>query len=202
LLSASAREPTSTATAPSHPVVRARRSVQIKQACTIRRAPDEVYAFWRDVGNLHRIVRHALEITVLSETESRWVLEGPPGARRVEWHALIIGDEPHRLIAWRTADGADVPNAGSVHFTPAPGDEGTEVLVELRFEPPGGRAGRWLAKLTGREPAQQLASTLRRLKALLEAGEIPTIEGQPRGRVGGEPGRSEEREPAEAGVAS
>lgn len=171
--------------APSRPVVAASRSVSIRQSCTVRRPAAEVYAFWRNVSNFVGLVKHPVSITQLSETESRWVVSGPPGARIVEWHALIITDEPGRLIAWRSREGAHVPNAGSVHFTPAPGDEGTEVTVELRYEPPAGRIGTWLAKLTGKEPAQQVANTLRRLKALLEAGEIPTTAGQPQGKPRG-----------------
>jgi hypothetical protein len=39
--------------------------------------------------------------------------------------------------------------------------------------------GAIFAKLFGEEPSQQIADDLRRFKALLEAGEVPTIEGQP-----------------------
>ncbi len=167
----------------SRPIVDARRSVRIKQTCTVRRSPQELYAFWRKVGNFVGVAQHPVSVTEVSASESHWVVTGPPGARYVQWSALVISDEPGRLIAWRSREGADVPNAGSVRFVPAPGDEGTEVTVELRYEPPAGRAGAWFAKLAGKEPTQQLATTLRRLKALLEAGEIPTTAGQPHGRV-------------------
>lgn len=167
----------------SKPVVAARRSIKLTRSCTVRRSAADLYAFWRDVSNLVGVVRHPVAITPISGTESRWVVTGPPGARTVEWHAVVITDQPGETIAWRTREGAGVPNAGSVRFRPAPGDEGTEVTVEIRYEPPGGRVGAWFAKLAGKEPGQQLASTLRRFKALLEAGEIPTTAGQPRGRT-------------------
>jgi hypothetical protein len=44
-----------------------------------------------------------------------------------------------------------------------------------------GKLGTAVAKLFGEEPGQQLDEDLRRLKCLMEAGEIPTIEGQPSG---------------------
>ena len=37
-----------------------------------------------------------------------------------------------------------------------------------------------MAKLFGQEPTQQITEDLYRFKALMEAGEIPTVEGQPR----------------------
>lgn len=161
---------------------RADRGVRMVRAVTIRRPASELYAFWRGFENLTRIVKHPVVITTTSPTESHWSITGPAG-RRIEWDAVVTRDEPDRLIAWQSVEGADVPNRGSVRFEPAPGDEGTEVVVDLQYDPPGGKLGALLAKLTGTEGAQQVEDTLRRFKALLEAGEIPTIEGQPSGRA-------------------
>ena len=142
----------------------------------------ELYAFWRNLENLVQVIKHPATIVSVSDVESRWSVSAPPGDRRVEWSALVINDEPDRLIAWRSADGAEIPNAGSVRFEPAPGDQGTEVTVALEYDPPGGKIGALLAKLSGEEAGQQVAEMLRRFKALMEAGEIPTTEGQPAGR--------------------
>jgi uncharacterized membrane protein len=65
-----------------------------------------------------------------------------------------------------------------VRFEPAPGDEGTEVTVALEYDPPGGKLGAAIAKLTRDAASSQVYDALRRFKALMEAGEIPTIEGQ------------------------
>jgi uncharacterized membrane protein len=65
---------------------------------------------------------------------------------------------------------------------PAPGDRGTEVHVRLDYKPPGGKAGAMVAKLFGDEPGQQVGDDLRRLKQMLEAGEVATTAGQPSGR--------------------
>jgi uncharacterized membrane protein len=53
--------------------------------------------------------------------------------------------------------------------------------VSLTYAPPGGKVAAVIAKLFGEEPGQQVHDDLRRLKQLMEAGELPTIEGQPRG---------------------
>ena len=52
------------------------------------------------------------------------------------------------------------------------GGRSTQVTVHLQYAPPAGRAGALLAWLFGREPSQTIREDLRRLKQLLEAGEI------------------------------
>jgi uncharacterized membrane protein len=69
-----------------------------------------------------------------------------------------------------------------VQFRPAPGGRGTEVHVELRYDVPGGRIGQALARLTGREPRQEVGSDLRRLKQVLETGEAVLSETTLQGR--------------------
>ena len=153
--------------------------IKIVRAATIRADAATLYAFWRDVTNLPGIVNHPLTIEKRSETESHWVVSAPTG--KVEWDSLIINDEPGKLIAWRSAEGGDVAHAGSIRFEPAPGDEGTEVTVALEYDPPGGKLGAAVAKLTRDSADSQVYDALRRFKALIEAGEIPTTEGQPMG---------------------
>ena len=159
-------------------VIPGNRGVKIVRACTIRKPAAELYRFWQNLENLVRVIKHPVSITQTSATESHWSVSAPPGDRRVEWDALIINDEPGRLIAWRSREGAEIANAGSVRFEPAPADQGTEVTVALEYDPPGGKLGALLAKLSGEEAGQQVAEALRRFKALMEAGEIPTIDGQ------------------------
>ncbi|HTO04160.1 MAG TPA: SRPBCC family protein, partial [Opitutus sp.] len=156
------------------------RGVKVVRSCTVRKSAEELYQFWRALENLPRIIKHPVAITTLSDTESHWKVSAP-GKTFVEWDAIIINDHPNQLVAWRSKEGADIRNAGSVRFEPAPGDEGTEVTVQLEYDAPDGKLAALLAKLTGEEPKQQVADALRRFKALMEAGEIPTIEGQTAG---------------------
>jgi len=91
----------------------------------------------------------------------------------------IIEDRENEFISWASVEGADVDNSGFVRFKPAPGDRGTEVKVVIEYAPPGGVVASALAKLFGEEPEQQIGDDLRRFK--MEAGEIATTEGQPKG---------------------
>jgi uncharacterized membrane protein len=86
------------------------------------------------------------------------------------------------VIAWRSLDNADVDNAGSVRFVDAPAGRGTEVRVVLDYIPPAGKVGSLIAKLFLEEPNIQVREDLRAFKQLMEAGEVPTTEGQPKGQ--------------------
>jgi uncharacterized membrane protein len=56
----------------------------------------------------------------------------------------------------------------------------------MSYDAPGGALGKYIAKLTGNEPEQEIGETMRRFKSLLECGEIPVVEGQPSNRMRGE----------------
>jgi uncharacterized membrane protein len=161
--------------------VNARKAVKVERSVTINRPAQELYDFWRDFEQLPRFMTHLESVTVLDDRRSHWVAKAPAGTE-VEWDAEIINEIPGQLIAWKSVAPADVANAGSVHFQTAPGGRGTEVKVVLDYEPPAGRLGAIAAKLLHEEPDTQVREDLRRFKQLMEAGEVPTTEGQPAGR--------------------
>ena len=163
------------------------RGIHVEQAFLINRSPADLYGFWRDFGNLSRIMSHVKSVTVLDDRRSHWVADAPALAGgRAEWDAEITADEPNARIAWRSLPGSQVENAGEVRFSPAMGDRGTEVHVSLDYVPPAGRLGHYLAKVFGKAPRRQIREDLRRFKQLMEIGEIPTIDGQPHGTCTGQ----------------
>jgi uncharacterized membrane protein len=162
--------------------VKASSSVRVDEAMTINAPVEEIYSFWRDFDNLPKFMYHLESVTEIDEMRSHWKAKAPLGMT-VEWDAEIISEIPNELISWRSVEGADVANAGSVRFLPSTGGRGTVVKVELRYEPPAGKIGAAVAWLTGEEPSVQVREDLRRFKQLMETGEIPTIEGQPAGRA-------------------
>jgi len=114
---------------------------------------------------------HLESVTVTDETRSHWVAKAPAGTK-VEWDAVIHNEIPNQLIAWRSLPGADVNNAGSVHFTDTGPGSRTEVRVVLSYEPPAGRVGAVVAKLLGEEPSKQVEDDLRRFKQVMESSEL------------------------------
>ncbi len=145
--------------------------IQVRKAITVNRSVEEAYNFWRNFENLPSFMAHLDSVHVLDQQRSYWKAKAPLGAT-VEWTAQITKDRPNELIAWRSLEGADVPNSGQVRFVPAPGGRGTEVQVELEYDPPGGLIGATIAKLFGEEPSQQVDGDLRRFKQVLEVGEV------------------------------
>ena len=151
------------------------RGIRVEKAVTINSTAEQLYSFWRNFENLPRFMDHLQSVTVIDEKGSHWVARGPAHIK-AEWDAEIINDIPNERIGWRSTEGSRVDNAGSVHFKRASGDRGTEVHVVLRYDPPGGVIGAAFAKLFGEDPAFQVQEELRKLKELIETGEIATNE--------------------------
>ena len=152
----------------------------VEESVTINRPVEELYRFWRNLENLPQFMTHLEKVERVTDTLSRWRAKGPGGAS-VEWNAEIINEVPNRVIGWRSIEGSDVVNAGSVNFEEVGPGRGTRVRVHLQYSPPGGKVGAAVAKLFGRDAATEIREDLRRFKQLLEAGEVPTTDGQPRG---------------------
>ena len=147
------------------------RDMHVTKAITINRSQDEVYAFWHNFENFPRFMNHLESVRTNGDGRSHWKAKGPAG-KTVEWDAEIVEDRPNELIAWRSVPGSEVETAGSVRFTPAPRGLGTEVRVEMDYDPPAGVVGAAVAKLFGREPAGELITDLRQFKQVMELGEV------------------------------
>jgi uncharacterized membrane protein len=152
----------------------------VGRTVTIGLPREQVYAFWRDFPNLATIMENIERIDTIDERRTHWVVKAPAG-RTVEWDSVITDDEPGRLIAWQSVEGADVKSSGRVEFLDAAPGRGTMVRATLAYDPPGGVIGEWIAKFLQREPNLQVRRDLRRLKQFLETGEV-TSSASPSGR--------------------
>jgi uncharacterized membrane protein len=150
------------------------RGIHVNESITIKRPAIELFRFWRDFSNLPRFMEHLDNVQVLSSTRSVWTARAPVGLR-VRWEADVINEIEGELIGWQSTANADVATAGSVRFVPAPGGA-TEIIVHLQYHPPAGKLGSFIASLFGEEPSQQIRADLRRLKGILETGEVPRSE--------------------------
>jgi uncharacterized membrane protein len=146
--------------------------IKLKKAITINAPAQQLYSFWRNLANLPKLFDNVLSVEVLDGGRSHWTLK-VPGGINLEWNAEITVDRRNEMIGWRSLDGADLDNAGSVRFEPATGGRGTVVRVALQYNPPAGKVGAALSTLLGEKPASQIQEALRKFKQLMEAGEIP-----------------------------
>jgi uncharacterized membrane protein len=143
----------------------------VHRSVTINRPPEDVYGFWRQLDNLPLFMKHLESVDVLDDKRSHWAAKAPLG-RTVEWDAEVTEDVPNQLISWSSTGSSQIWNRGTVRFERAPGKRGTEVHVELEYAPPGGRIGSSVARILGEEPTNQISGDLRRLKQVMETGDV------------------------------
>jgi uncharacterized membrane protein len=153
-------------------VIPAKHGDRVEKSITILREPAELYSFWRELENLPKIMTHLKTVEPLDRVRSHWVADGPLG-KSVEWDAEIFNDVENELIAWRSLPGSEVDTAGSVRFQSlGNSNSGTVVTVNLKYDPPAGKVGAWVASLLGRDPESMINEDLHRFKTLMEAGGI------------------------------
>lgn len=121
-------------------------NINIHVRMVVQRPVNEVYNFWRHLGNLPLFMEHLQGVTVLGDDLSEWTAMLPGGLGTVSWKAEIVADEPHRLIGWRSLAGSAIKNSGRVTFKDA-GELGTLVHVVFSYEAPLGMAGEHIANL-------------------------------------------------------
>lgn len=160
---------------------------------TIQRSAADIYAAWSGLAGITQFVETLDNVSRSSGNTLRF--HGRVDGEEYAGEAQILNEEPNRLIAWRTADAASVPTAGSITLRELPFRRGTEVKVVIDYIPPkGGLSQRW-DKIMGKDPRVFLKLALFRFRQFMEAGEVATTKGQPTGRFGGrdEQGSKDER---------
>ncbi|MGV3502563.1 MAG: SRPBCC family protein [Adhaeribacter sp.] len=166
----------------------AEKGFEITQSLTINKPRQELYQFWRQLENLPRFMQYLEEVKQTGARRSHWVARIPKDliykkkVGSLAWDADIVKEEENERIAWRSLPGSEVENAGEVHFTDAPANRGTVVRATISYRPPAGGAGKMAARILNPAFSGLVRQDMRRFKRLMEAGEIPTIIGQPSGR--------------------
>jgi uncharacterized membrane protein len=165
--------------------------IWVRTSALIQVDSQELYDMWRDIENAPLWQEQIVRVTRTGEKTSHWVMRSGDNRDRnnrnsnndktVEWDSEILVDEPGRRIAWRSI-GGDSDNAGEVIFEPSPSGSATMVTVLQEFRM--GKLDSAWETITGRNPKQAVIENLRHFKALAETGEIPRIQGQPRGPRG------------------
>jgi uncharacterized membrane protein len=143
------------------------------RSVTIDRPREEIYAFWRDFSNLPKFMENIVNAGELEPGLSYWRIRAPLGMS-VEVRSRVVNDRPGEQIAWRSTEDSQIETEGKVMFRDAPGGRGTIVEAVIAYKPPMGALGQAVAKLFSAEPSVQSRRDLKRLKMLLETGEIAT----------------------------
>ena len=152
---------------------------------TILADPQTLYQHWSDVKSIPLWQEQVVSCTPIDPTTSHWVMGNPddPNSTRIEFDSQITEDQPGRKLAWKSIT-ESVEQSGSVIFTPHPSGRGTVVLLQQIVRIPGGAVGNVVASAAKRGPKQIVIENLRHFKEMAEAGEIPSVKGQPHGPRG------------------
>lgn len=146
----------------------------VGRTVTIARPRNEVFAYWREFQNLPHFMENVVSIQPTGEDgQTLWSIRAPGGGT-VAVETRIVREVENELIAWRSVDGSEIDTEGRIEFSDAPGKRGTRVTAIISYKPPAGKIGKTIAKLFLREPEIQARHDLKRLKMLLETGEITT----------------------------
>lgn len=143
------------------------------RSITIAAPRSRLFAMWQNPEDMPRFMEGVRSVTRDGDGTFRWVIAGPAGAE-VKLHTRIIEDRPDDFIAWRSVEGSEIDAEGKVMFRDAPANRGTVVEAIIAYKPPGGTVGHWIGKLFRSDPAAQGRHELKRLKMLVETGEIAT----------------------------
>ena len=142
--------------------------MHVHEQIQINRPRHEVYAFWRNVTQLPLFMEHLIAVEGDPYGITSWKAKSLTGT--VEWKAEIVKDERNKLISWHSLGDSEVRNSGAVRFRDA-GNGGTDVQVDISYDPPLGALGVAVAKIFGDAPDQEVSADLQRFKEIMESGQ-------------------------------
>jgi uncharacterized membrane protein len=150
---------------------------------TILVEPQALYELWKDELSFPLWMENVISVTPTAGKQSHWVMGNPedPDAKRVEFDSEIFEDVPGEKIAWKTI-GGDVEQDGQVTFKARRDGRGTVVTLIQRVKI--GVIAAATASIAKRGAKQTVIEDLRHFKQMAEAGEIPSVKGQPHGPRG------------------
>ncbi|WP_433263487.1 cyclase [Micromonospora vinacea] len=149
----------------------------VRRGVTVDRSRDEVIGFWTDRERLDRALAGWATLQQLDEQRWRCVARDRAGGE-TQWQAEITVEGTGTLM-WRVEDGP-MPQLGRIELTEAPQGRGTEIRAELRYR--SGPVRRLAGLVGGDEPDLALRDALRRVKALIECGQVVDTRDDPSGR--------------------
>jgi uncharacterized membrane protein len=140
------------------------------RAVTIREAPETIHAALRDPATLSRIFGGEATCVWLGPEEMEWTVPTPLGDTAIRLR--LVSDRNGEVLAWRSVDGASVDMEAKVQLRRTEPDRGTVVEAHVAWRPLLGMAGALAARMVGSDPGTLCTHALKRLKMLLETGEI------------------------------
>lgn len=156
--------------------VRKTSAMEANATFVINKPRHQVYAFWRQLENLPRFMKHLETVHVLDSFRSTWTAKVPGNLGTVSWEAAITEDREGEFLSWSSLPGSTVDNAGSIEFRDSPNGQDTEIQVKMTYRLPGGDIGTLAGKLFNPAVESMIMEDVRRFKSIMETGEAPPEE--------------------------
>jgi uncharacterized membrane protein len=137
-------------------------------AILIGRSRTELYAYCRDFTHMPKYMERVQQVTEIDALSSRWTVLDAQG-QQAEWEVIVTDDERDRLIAWSTSGRTPAHESARLEFEDVPA--GTRVTAVVSEAPPEGILDQLLDRVAGEPAPLPMRPNLKRLKALMEAGE-------------------------------
>jgi hypothetical protein len=151
-------------------------------------------------------IANVVGVTVPDVYESRFLSrkKGPVRSAKLIRKGVTI-NRPQNEVEQAWSESSELRakvdrGGGRVSIAAAPGDRGTELVVEFEYSPPAGDLGAAVQKLTGSDLATQLSDDLRRFKQQVETGQVVRSDGTPDGHLLADHLRQRAAQPLEEAV--
>lgn len=143
------------------------------RSVTIAAPRQELFQRWTNPNELARFMENVRSVEEGPDGTWSWVVAGPAGSE-VKLVTKVIESRKGEFLSWRSVEGSEVEAEGKVFFRDAPAGRGSIVEAIIAYKPLGGTVGHWIAKAFRADPRLQGRHELKRLKMLVETGEIAT----------------------------
>jgi len=149
------------------------------RALTVQSSVERVLTAWCDPAVQAVLFAGAAELVEIGTAASRWRLNAPLGQHPV---VSLRSQRRSDVLVQQVIQGEDGELASTwLIARPCLHRDGVEVELRVRYAPDG-LVERMLTRLLDPAPAVLAGQVLRRLRAWLESGEVPTLQSNPAAR--------------------
>lgn len=141
----------------------------IEASVTIGRPVRTVYSFYRDFNNLPSFLGDVMAVEAIDPSTTRWTIQGPLKIA-FHWTIEVTEEVENTLIRYQTVAHPTRRIRWDIHFAPGP-DTG-ETVVREAMHTPLGPTGLKLLAWIGKPAVKEMTANLRRLKEVLETGQV------------------------------
>lgn len=152
-------------------------AINITEQITVNVSRDKVYAFWRELSNLPKFMKHLKTVIDLGNDQSHWVANTPGNLVDISWNAEITREEEGEYIGWQSIENSMIDNAGKIEFKDSLNGTGTELTIEINYFPPAGSVGRSLTSVFNGVFEKMIREDIKNFKTYVELNDFKIFAG-------------------------